>query len=354
MAAHGFRIGDRHLGAGAPVYVIAEAGVNHGGDVDRALELVDAAADAGADAVKFQTFDPQAVVVAGGRPAQYQRERTGTEDQRAMLAGVALDAAAFGRIAAHARGRGITFLSTPFDEGSAELLDRLGVQAFKVGSGELTNLPFLEALARRRRPMLISTGMADLVEIEAAVTTVRRGGAEQIALLHCVSSYPTPAEEANLRAIDTLREAFGDIVVGYSDHCLGLDVSLAAVARGADIIERHVTLDRAAPGPDHALSLTPAELADLVERVRTVRSALGDGVKVAQPSERDVMAVARRSLVAARNLRAGDLVRADDVTAKRPAGGLAPARLPGLVGRRLACDVPADRALSEQHLVPEA
>jgi N-acetylneuraminate synthase/N,N'-diacetyllegionaminate synthase len=195
--------------------------------------------------------------------------------------------------------------------------------------------------------------MADLDEIEAAVATVRAAGAGEIALLHCVSSYPTPPDEANLRAMDSLRAAFPGVVVGYSDHCLGLDVSLAAVARGAQILERHFTLDRAAPGPDHALSLLPAELADLVERVRTVHSALGDGVKVAQPSERDVMEVARRSLVAARDLSSGELVDAGDITAKRPAGGLSPDRLDALVGRRLARDVPADAQLIEADFVPE-
>jgi N,N'-diacetyllegionaminate synthase len=352
MQAESLWIGGRRIGPGAPVYVIAEAGVNHDGDLGRARELVDAAAEAGADAVKFQTFDPRAIVVAGGRPAAYQRERAGAEDQQAMLAQVALGAGAFERIAEHARDRGITFLSTPFDEDSAALLARLGVEAYKVGSGELTNLPFLDALGRRGKPMLISTGMADLSEIGAAVTTVRAAGAGPIALLHCVSSYPTPPEEANLRAMDTLREAFPGVVVGYSDHCLGLDVTLAAVARGAELVERHLTLDRSAPGPDHALSLVPEELAELVRRIGIVQSALGDGVKAAQPSERDVMAVARRSLVAARDLRSGAVVTAADVAAKRPAGGLPPARLAEIIGRRLTHDVAADEQLSEDHFAP--
>src|SRR4051794_32398414 len=242
MPADTLRIGDRVVGEGAPVYVIAEAGVNHNGDPGLALDLVDAAADAGADAVKFQTFDPAALVVAGGRQAVYQRERAAAQDQRAMLDAVALAPAEFERIAHHARDRGVTFLSTPFDEGSADVLERLDVEAFKVGSGELTNLPFLRSLGARGRPMLISTGMGTLEEIDAAVTTAGAAGAGEIALLHCVSSYPTPPEQANLRALDTLRERFPGVVVGYSDHCLGLDVSLAAVGRGAHILERHFTL----------------------------------------------------------------------------------------------------------------
>jgi N-acetylneuraminate synthase/N,N'-diacetyllegionaminate synthase len=353
MPAETLRIGDRVVGDGAPVYVIAEAGVNHNGELGLALELVDAAADAGADAVKFQTFEPSAIVVAGGRQAAYQRERAAAQDQRAMLDAVALDAAAFERIAGHARDRGVTFLSTPFDERSADVLERLDVEAFKVGSGELTNLPFLRSLGARGRPMLISTGMGTLEEIDAAVTTAGDAGAGEIALLHCVSSYPTPPEQANLRALDTLHERFPGVVIGYSDHCLGLDVSLAAVGRGAHILERHFTLDPSLPGPDHALSLTPEELGDLVARVRVVRSALGDGIKAPQPSERDVMAVARRSLVAARDLRSGQRIEAADIAAKRPAGGLTPDRIGELIGRRLARDVPADAQLSENDLAPE-
>lgn len=354
MSSRTFRLGDRLVGNGSPVYVIAEAGVNHDGELSRALKLVEAAAAAGADAVKFQTFDPASLVVAGTRPAQYQRDRAGAQDQRAMLEMLALDEASFRRIAAHSAECDVTFLSTPFDGSSVALLKELGVVAYKVGSGDLTNLPFLEELAGFGRPMLLSTGMADLADVDAALVAAHRGGAKDIALLHCVSAYPAPPDQANLRAIDTLSRAYPDVVVGYSDHCLGLDVSLAAVARGAAVLERHLTLDRGAHGPDHALSLEPAEFADLTARVRTVRAALGDGVKMVQPGERDVRTAARRSLVATRGLRSGETLDATALTAKRPAGGIPPGRMRALVGRRLTRDVPADTQLHENHLAPEA
>ncbi len=348
------RIGERAVGGDAPVFVIAEAGVNHDGDAERALELVEAAAAAGADAVKFQTFDPAALVAARTRPARYQNERAGAVDQRAMLEGLVLGEPELRLVAEHAARTGIIFLSTPFDEAAADLLQRLDVVAYKVGSGDLTNLPFLASLARRGRPMIVSTGMADDAEVAAAVQAIRDGGCCELALLHCVSSYPTPADQANLRAMDTLRAAYPDVAVGYSDHCEGLDVSLAAVARGAEILERHLTLDRSLPGPDHAISLEPGQLAELVQRVRDVRGYLGDGVKAPQPSERDVMAVARRSVVAARDLRAGERLELSALAVKRPAGGMAPAAMPLLVGRRVTRDVSADAQIAEGDLEPES
>jgi N,N'-diacetyllegionaminate synthase len=351
--SRGFAIAGRPVGApGAPVFVIAEAGVNHDGSVEDALRLVDAAAAAGADAVKFQTFDPAALTVAEAPLADYQRERGEAGDQRRMLERLRLPDEAFAALAQRASERGIVFLSAPFDEGSAALLDGLGVPAFKLGSGELTNLPFLERVAGYGRPMILSTGMAVLDEVAAAVATVGAAGVHDIALLHCVSSYPTPIEQANVRAIDALREAHPDLVVGYSDHVLGLDAALASVARGAAILERHLTLDRRRPGPDHALSSEPDEFAELVRRVRATEAALGDGVKAPQAAETDVRKVARRSLVTTRALRAGDALDAAALTAKRPGGGLEPALLPALVGRRLARDVPAGVALSDTDLEP--
>jgi N,N'-diacetyllegionaminate synthase len=348
----GFAIAGRPVGDGAPVFVIAEAGVNHDGDLDTAIALVDAAADAGADAVKFQTFDPAALTVEEAPLADYQRERGEAGDQRRMLERLRLPDDAFARLAEHAAARGIVFLSAPFDEGSAQLLADLDVPAFKLGSGELTNLPFLARVAGYSKPMILSTGMATLEEVDAAVRTVRDAGCRHLALLHCVSSYPTPIEQANLRAMDTLRHAQPDAVIGYSDHVLGLDAAVASIALGAEVLERHLTLDRNRPGPDHALSSEPGEMAELVRRVRATEAALGDGAKRPQPAEADVREVARRSLVAAQALRAGDALTADAVTAKRPAGGLSPARLPELVGRRLARDVAAGARLSDDDLEP--
>jgi sialic acid synthase SpsE len=246
------------------------------------------------------------------------------------------------------RARGVVFLSTPFDHGSARLLADLGVPAFKVGSGELTNLPFLEELTRHARPILLSTGMSDLDEVRVAVEEIQAHHVPLV-LLHCTSSYPAPEDEVNLRALDTLREAFG-VPVGYSDHTLGLDVSLAAVARDACMLERHLTLDRRRSGPDHAMSLEPTELAELVRRVRALERWLGDGRKRPQPSEQELRTVARRSIVASRPLSAGEVLTPDSLAIKRPGDGLPPARLPSLIGLRLAKPLSADEQVTEAHL----
>jgi sialic acid synthase SpsE len=245
---------------------------------------------------------------------------------------------------------GVTFLSTPFDEGSARRLQKLGVPAFKVGSGELTNTPLLRLLAGFGKPMIVSTGMATLDEVRSAVEAVADAGDPPLALLHCVSSYPTPADEANLRAMDALRDAFPEAVIGYSDHCLGIEVSLAAVARGAVVLERHVTLDRTLPGPDHAVSLEPPELIELIRRVRLVESALGDGRKSPRDVERSTALVARRSLVAARDLSSGDVLDEAALAVKRPGGGLPPDALDRVQGRTLAKPLRRDEMLTEQHL----
>jgi N-acetylneuraminate synthase/N,N'-diacetyllegionaminate synthase len=340
------RLDDREVGHDKPVFVIAEAGVNHDGDVARAHALVDAAADAGTDAVKFQTFDTDALAAADAPLAEYQAQSGASGTQAAMLRALELPLGAWRELQTHAHERGLLFLSTPFDERSAEALDRIGVPAYKVGSGDLTNTPFLRLLARRGRPMLLSTGMATLAVVATAVEAA--AGAPLI-LLHCVSTYPAPEDEANLRAIATLRETFG-VPVGWSDHTRGDAVSLAAVAAGACVIERHVTLDRTLPGPDHAMSLEPAALGHLVRRIRAVEAMLGDGVKRAQPSEADAARAARRSIVAARALEAGETLDAAALAIKRPGGGLPPARFDSLIGARLARPLARDEQLTEAHL----
>ncbi len=338
-------LGERSIGDG-PVFVIAEAGVNHNGDVALARRLIDAAASAGADAVKFQTFDPDALAAAGAPTAGYQR-RAGVvaTDQREMLAALALPPAAWSELQAHARARDLVFLSTPFDDGSAELLDQLGVPAFKVGSGELTNTPFITRLASRGRPLLISTGMADMVEVAAAVDAVRAGGDVPLALFHCVSSYPAAPEDANLRAIETMRRAFG-VPVGWSDHTPGTELSLAAIAAGASLVEKHITLDRALPGPDHQASLEPEEFGAMVAGIRAVERALGTGAKAPVPAELDVARVARRSLHWTVSMDAGRVVAPGDVAILRPGTGMAPARLDEVVGRRTARAVMAGTAVA--------
>ena len=345
MSTPGFSVGDRRVGGDARVFVVAEAGVNHNGDVALALALVDAAADGGADAVKFQTFRTDALVSRAAPKAGYQVETTGGgESQRDMLARLELTLDDFARVQERCAKRGVVFFSAPFDETTADALERLAAPLFKVPSGEITNLPFLRHVAAKRRPMIVSTGMCTLAEVAEAVAAIRAAGDPPVALLHCVSAYPAPPGEMNLRAMDTLRERFG-VPVGLSDHTLGLEVALAAVARGAAIVEKHLTLDKAMPGPDHRASLDPAEMAALVRGIRTVESALGDGDKRPTPSELDTRRVARKSLVAARALRAGERLTADAVAVKRPGTGIPPAELDRAVGRRLRRDVAADEVL---------
>jgi N,N'-diacetyllegionaminate synthase len=332
-------IHDRPVGEGHPCFVIAEAGVNHGGDLDRARRLVDAAARAGADAVKFQTFQAGRLVVAAAPKAAYQERVPGTALE--MLRALELDEPAHRTLQAHCRDRGILFLSSPFEEASADLLERLGLPAFKLPSGELTNLPFLDHVARKGRPVLLSTGMATLGEVERALAALAPLGPGRVVLLHCVSSYPARPEDANLRAMATLARNF-QVPVGYSDHTPGLEVALAAVALGAAVLEKHLTLDRTLPGPDQAASLEPGEFQALVAGVRTVESALGHGRKEPAPSELELVRVARKSVFAARDLARGTVLEPGHLVIKRPGTGLPPECLPALLGRTLRRDLPGD------------
>jgi N-acetylneuraminate synthase len=342
--------GGRTIGGKAPVFVIAEAGVNHNGSAALALRLVDAAARAGADAVKFQTFKADRLAAAAAPTARYQRAGAGGEEsQRKMLAKLELSDAAHRAVAARCKKRKILFLSTPFDQASVDFLDTLGVPAFKTSSGDLTDLPLLSHIAAKGKPMIVSTGMSTLAEVRDAVRAVRRAGNRRLVLLHCVSVYPAAPKDVNLKALETLARAF-DVPVGYSDHTTGLAASLAAVARGARVIEKHFTLDRGLPGPDHRMSLDPASLAALVRGVRDVEAALGDGVKKPVAAEMETRRVARKSLAAARDLAAGERLDRAAVTALRPGTGLSPTLLPRLVGRRLRRAVPAGTLLKREWL----
>ena len=332
-------IGGRTIGAGARCFVIAEAGVNHNGDLGLAKQLVDAAADAGADAVKFQTFRAETVVAADAPKAGYQLRTTDAdESQREMLRRLELGEGAFRELKAHAERRGIVFLSTPFDRESVDLLDRLEVAAFKVASPDVTNLSLLGDIGRQRRPVLLSTGLADLAEVEAAVAALRSAGSADVVVLHCVSEYPAAAADANLNAMATLAERLG-VPVGFSDHTEGTDVALAAVALGAAVLEKHLSLDRSLPGPDQRASLEPAELAALVRSIRRVEAALGDGIKRPAEGERANAAVLRRSLAAARDLAAGTLLDESMLVALRPGTGISPNRMSEVIGRPLRRDV---------------
>ena len=310
--------GRRAIGEGKPVFLIAEAGVNHNGSRALALRLVDAAARAGADAVKFQTFKASLLASSSASTARYQRRGArGETSQRKMLEALELSEGDLRAVAARCRRRKILFLSTPFDKESADFLEELGVPAFKISSGDLTDLPFLAHVARKGRPMIVSTGMATLAETREAVRTVRRAGNSRLILLHCVSAYPADPKDVNLRAMDALAKEF-KVPTGYSDHTPGLSIPFAAAARGARVIEKHFTLDRSLPGPDHRMSLEPGELAALVRGVREVESSLGDGIKRPASAERETRRVSRKSLASARDLAAGERLVRSAVTALRP------------------------------------
>lgn len=339
-------IAGRQIGSGQPCFIIAEAGVNHNGDPELARQLIDVAKTAGADAVKFQLFRADRLASAAAPKAGYQVRTTGGgESQLEMLRRLELPLEAHRALWDYCRARGMLFLSSPFDEDSADWLDALGVAAFKIPSGELTNLPFLAHVARKGKSLIVSTGMATLAEVEAAVRTIDAAGNRDVVLLHCVSNYPANPAEANLRAMQTMAEAFG-LPVGYSDHTPGIEVALAAVALGACVIEKHFTLDRTLPGPDHRVSLEPQELVALVRGIRTVEAALGHGRKEPAPSEADTAAVARKSLVAAKDIAKGSTVTADSIAIKRPGTGLPPAVLDHLLGRTAIREIPADTLLT--------
>lgn len=339
-------IADRAIGSGQPCFIVAEAGVNHNGSLETAHLLIDAAVCAGADAVKFQTFKAERVMSAYAPKARYQLEMTRAgESQLEMAKRLELPEEAFRELDRYCRQRGIHFLSTPFDEESADFLAQLGVPAMKIPSGELTNLPLLERVAGYGKPMIVSTGMSTLEEVRTAVEAIRGAGGRQIILLHCTSSYPAIPADANLRAMRAMAEAF-DLPVGYSDHTVGVEVALAAVALGACLVEKHLTVDRTLPGPDHRISAEPDELAALVRGIRTVEQALGHGRKEPVPAEAEIAAVARKSLVAACDIPSGARLTEALIAIKRPGTGLSPAMRSALIGRSSKQHIPEGTLLA--------
>jgi N,N'-diacetyllegionaminate synthase len=344
-------VGGRKIGAGQPCFVIAEAGVNHNGDPLLARKLIDAARSTGADVVKFQTFVAEKLVVPNARTAAYQEANLhGEASQFAMLKKLEMPYAEFHALKSHAASAGILLMSTPFDAASCDFLVELGVPALKLGSGEITNLPFLRHAALKNLPVILSTGMASLSEVEAAVRVFVDAGNTQLVLLHCVSDYPARPADCNLRAMETLRRAFG-FPVGYSDHTMGHDVATAAVALGACLIEKHLTLDTSMPGPDHIASLNPEQFTALVRAIRDVESALGDGVKRPMPSEMNTREVVQKVFVAARALAAGEKIDESSVVLLRAGAGLFAAQWPLLNGRTLKRDILAHTVLSTDHLL---
>jgi N,N'-diacetyllegionaminate synthase len=319
------------------VFIIAEAGVNHNGSPERAKAMIDAAAEAGVDAVKFQTFRAEKLVTRAASKAKYQQEMTCTaESQYEMLKKLEISPSDFRELKEYCRGKQIEFMSTPFDLSTIDELAKLGIGKWKLPSGEITNLPYLLKIGAFGQEIILSTGMCTLDEVAAALVVLESAGTARakITLLHCNTEYPTPMSDVNLRAMQTLRNAFPGLRgVGYSDHTLGIEVPVAATAMGATVIEKHFTLDRSLPGPDHRASLEPNELADMVRAIRNIEVALGNGVKQPTPSELKNRPVARKSIVAAKEIRAGEIFKADNLTVKRPGTGLSPMRWDEVIGR---------------------
>lgn len=328
--------------------VIAEAGVNHNGDLQRAKQLVDVAAAAGADVVKFQTFQANQLATERAKQAAYQQQALGqSQSQLAMLQQLELKPEQHSQLIEHCQRRGIQFLSTAFDPPSIQLLAALQLKRWKIPSGEITNLPYLRQIGRQGQPVILSTGMANLGEIEAALDVLEQAGTprSRITVLHCTTEYPAPPEEVNLLAMNTIAKAFG-VAVGYSDHTDGIAVPIAAVAMGATVIEKHLTLDRNLPGPDHKASLEPDQFAAMVQGIRTIEQALGDGIKRPTASEQANLPVVRKSLVAARAIRTGELFSEANLTAKRPGTGISPMQWDAWIGRPASRDFAADELIA--------
>jgi N,N'-diacetyllegionaminate synthase len=325
-------------------FIIAEAGVNHNGSLEMAFQLIDVAVAAGADAVKFQTFKAEKIIAVNAPKAGYQTITTSSDEtQLEMVNRLELDETAHDQLYHYCRQRNIQFLSSPFDLESIDLLHRLGLEIFKIPSGEITNLPYLKKLGALNKRLILSSGMADLSEIEEALAVLTQVGTplENITILHCNTEYPTPFKDVNLRAMLTIGCAFG-VAVGYSDHTNGIEVAIAAVALGADVLEKHFTLDRNLPGPDHRASLEPDELKAMVQAIRNIEKALGDGIKRPSPSEVKNKSVVRKSLVASRPIKTGELFSADNITAKRPGTGISPMRWDEVIGRPAKADYERD------------
>ena len=316
--------------------IIAEAGVNHNGSMESAKKLVDVAADAGADYVKFQTFKADTLVTQSAEKAEYQKIITDkSESQFEMIKKLELDKSAHDELIKHCEEKGIRFLSTAFDHDSIELLADLNIPLYKIPSGEITNLPYLRHIGRMGKPIILSTGMSTLEEVQKALNVLLESGVEKekITILHCNTEYPTPMEDVNLKAMLTIREELG-VNIGYSDHTLGIEVPIAAVAMGATVIEKHFTLDRTLTGPDHAASLEPHELKSMVTAIRNIKKAMGDGIKKPSPSETRNIPIARKSIVAKKPIKKGERYSEENITVKRPGTGISPIEWDNIINQK--------------------
>ncbi|TPN87875.1 N-acetylneuraminate synthase [Aquimarina algicola] len=325
--------------------IIAEAGVNHNGDIELAKKLIDAASEAGVDYVKFQTFNSKKLVSKNAQKASYQKENTGntSESQLAMLKKLELSREMHIELINHCNAKNINFLSTGFDLDSIDFLNELNIDLFKVPSGEITNLPYLRKIGSLKKPVVISTGMADLQEIEDALNVILKAGVNKsdITILHCNTEYPTPMVDVNLKAMNTIKETFG-VSVGYSDHTLGIEIPIAAVTMGATVIEKHFTLDKTMEGPDHKASLEPKELKDMVAAIRNIEVALGNGKKEPSNSEIKNKEVARKSIVAKKDIKKGDVLSNENITVKRPGSGISPMQWDHVIGTIASKDYQED------------
>lgn len=327
------------------VFIIAEAGVNHNGSLELAKKLVDAAKDAGADCVKFQTFVSKNIVSKNAVKAEYQKQQTEPEEsQQDMLKKLELSFDEFVELNEYCKSKSIEFMSTAFDFDSIDFLDGLEMGTWKIPSGDITNLPYLIKIANLNKPVIVSTGMSTMEDIRSTIKALKENGATELTVLHCTTEYPTPFEDVNLRAMNTIKEEFG-VKVGYSDHTKGIEVPIAAVALGATVIEKHFTLDRNMEGPDHKASLEPNELKVMVDSIRHIELALGNGMKQPAESEKKNMAVARKSIIASKDIKAGDIFTEENLTVKRPGDGISPMRWFGIIGK------PAPRDFEEDELI---
>ena len=343
-------IAGRKIGPGLPCFIVAEAGVNHNGDIDMAKQLITAAKSTGADAVKFQTWVTEKVVIPDAKMADYQKHNLGAEySQFKMLKQYELSYDQFTELKDFAFEQKIIFFSSPDEEDSADFLHQLFVPCFKIGSGEVTNLPFLSHVALKNIPIILSTGMSDLGEVENAVRIIEKAGNHQLILLHCESSYPSDASNSNLRAMDTLAVAFG-YPVGFSDHTLGIEVAIGAVARGACIIEKHLTLDKSLKGPDHCSSLEPNEFTTMVHAIRLIESALGDGIKRPTLAELNTKNVVQKTIVTSRDISENTILTDPDLILRRATDGLPSSFLPLILGRRVNRNIKANKPVTWEML----
>ena len=348
-----FKIGERWVGPGHPCYVIAEAGSNHNRDLDTALRLIDVAARAGADAVKFQTYTAEGLYSRHTPEIGYLKDQGLVSEQESvweLIKRVEMPWEWHAQLVEHAAGAGITFLSTPFDEAAVDALEQVGVPAYKIASYEVNHLPLIERVASTGKPMLISTGMASLGDIERALDTAAAAGAHRLLVMHCAINYPPRFEDLNLRAITTLQQAFR-IPVGWSDHTMGHTADVTAVALGACAVEKHYTLSREQPGPDHRFALEPGELAAMIVAIREAEAALGSSVKRVTDAEKEMFRLGRRSIVAKRAMSAGSAISRDDLAVKRPGFGIPVDALDQVIGRHVAGDVAEDQVLQWDDLI---